>query len=1221
MIIYSTRILWVIYKFLTGEKRRLNIEKIIENVNQRCHGRSYDHDKRNSTEYGAVWNNGACSGRNCCTGGGQVLHSGFPHGTNEDGSYADGIITVSTNTVTYNGGQHGIQVGDGTVFTVAVAGNAKITLYNCKYGNSADATLTVTDANGNSVYSGTAYGAPSSDSTDDGSVSFDYTGDATTLTMVYSGSGYVHQIVAKNESAVAVVAEAGKTYTADFRKGLQDSYADGIFTVEGDVKYNGASHGIQVGNGTVFNVVVAGNAKITLYNCIYGNSKDATLTVTDAKGNAVYSGTAYGAPSTDSGDDGSVSFDYTGDATTLKIVYNGSGYVHQLVAENANAPVGEAVSFEFWLDSIASDVDGIMTIDPGEVKLDGIGDSKITLIGQGANKFTPTNTNYQNIQRAGKTVNAYRAGARYGNTFDAIPEQGKGSAFLFQPAADGVATMYVYCNSGKAFRVHEFDEKGKFVSYVQTENGPESYTVEVKAGHYYLFAPNGSDDLGFAGLEYLVNEPITVNASYSGIEIGNTKISLVDTMTGVEAAVLTGSNTTAKLAKGHTYELKSNDAAKKALVNGSATFKATEENVSITIEEVPDTVLTGKITSDDADFDLSAITALNFTSMADSNVVFTTTDIDPEGGYKVTLKPGEYNTSVVSAAGYETKDRVSVSTDESKNVNDVYVEPLGFTGASYGPNDMNALVDAADKYVTLSGFSKHTGGHGPSAGAGATISIDVPSAAAVKVMVSYQGDFTVTGKGETVSAKTESNGSTAEATYYAPGAETITVTINGTSYVKEISITPIAENVEFTSSINVPGDYATMKEAIAAVKSMTRPAGEEGRVTINLTADIQEQVLVDVPYITIDGGADKHEINWYYGQTGKYYSVDANGYYSETLFRDRYSKTNGSGSLWGGVVIVTGDYFKANNAVFRNTFNYEVTDKEIADGAEQLNALRTKDTDVQKYEYKERSNALYTNANYIEITNCKILSSQDTLGMNGERNYVAYFKDCVIGGNVDYICGGGAMVFDNCELRWKTYSDKNNEKIGYVCPPKSYPYIFRNCTVTSDDTEKTVMGKYGRTWGANSNVTFYATETNGLIDLNGWGEMNAGDLDSAVFYEYENTNKGEAFATTSRTKKDNSVLAIAAEEPSEELVKSYTTDVVVKDVLNSWIPDSYKFFGDVNKDGVIDSEDVKAIIKTVSTIEYTGEYDEDQADYDKNGEVNIVDAIKLTDTINSLTAK
>lgn len=1144
--------------------------------------------------------------------------TGYESGASLDGvSFANGAITLHGAFTARNANDHGVNVGNGAYITIDVTGPTQIDLGLCQYGNAGTYTL----------YNGeTAVGEPiGSTGKACGAVgTLVYDGEeAATLTVKYEGNGgYLHSIAVSDYVYDPGLSEAvaGATDTLTFDATKSGSIGK-LYSTNRTVRYMGSgsyhSYGSALKAGDTFEINVAGNATITFTGTSPNYSKaPQTFTVTSSA-DAGYSKSASTVGETEKG---SVSFDYVGAATTLKFtVDSGTTYLGGVTVENAAAPVGVAKTFEFWLDDVAKGEGTEVFVAPGEYTSEDWGDSKITLFAKTDENFKSINDNYKNITRAGKTCNAYRGGVRYNNTFSALPKQGDGSSLLFQPVADGMATVYVYCNPAKYFRIHDFDGDGKFLKYTDTETGPESYSISVKAGHQYLFAPCSSDDLGFAGLEYIVSEPITVTASYSstGLELGSAAITLIDTATGEEAGQFKAGTDSLILNKNHTYKLVSSDAAKKPLIDGKETFKATSENIEINIEEVADVTLTGKIVSDDADFDVSKITEIKFTSMNDSSVSYSTTNIDAEGNYTVTMKPGEFNTSVVSAEGYETKDRVSVSTDASANVNNIYIEPLGFTSASYGAADLEALVGVTtDKYVTLNNFSKHGGGHGPTAGNGATISIKLPAAAAVRVMVSYQGSFTITGKGETVSAATETNGSTAEATYTAPSAETVTVTINGTSYVKEINITPI-NDVAFTSSIDVPGDYATLKDAITAIKSMDRPAGEAGRVTINLKADLQEQVLVDVPYVTFDGGDDKHEINWYYGMAGKYYSVDSNGYFNRTLFMDKYSKKNGAEALWGGVVIVTGDYFKAKNVVFRNTFNYEVTDMEIEDGAEQSGALRTKDTKVQEYAYKERSNALYTNANYIEIVDCDILSSQDTLGVNGERNTVAYFKNCTIGGNVDYICGSGAMVFDECKLQWKTFSDKNNDKIGYICAPKSKPYVFRNCTVTKDDESKAVVGKYGRTWAGGSNATFYKTETNGMIDLVSWGEMNANDLNSATFYECENTNNGEAFNSTGRQKKDGSVSDVAAQDIPEALHASYTTDKIVADVLKAWIPDSYVFsnHGDVNGDGVVDNLDAKAIIQLVASI--SGTYDTVQADYDRNGEINLLDSIKLLDDLSA----
>ena len=197
-----------------------------------------------------------------------------------------------------------------------------------------------------------------------------------------------------------------------------------------------------------------------------------------------------------------------------------------------------------------------------------------------------------------------------------------------------------------------------------------------------------------------------------------------------------------------------------------------------------------------------------------------------------------------------------------------------------------------------------------------------------------------------------------------------------------------AEPAAFKSEINVPEDYATLNEASDAILNMQdRPEGEAGRVTINLNTDIFEQTVMAAPYVTLKG--NNHTISWYYGVGTNYYSVDpVTGLYNEVLARDKYSYAEGNGSLWGGVFIVRGNNFIAEDTTFKNTYNYEVTEAEKTDIAGSTLAVDrlAENADVTAYVYKERSNAFYIDADNIECYNCKILSSQDTLGRNGSTN-------------------------------------------------------------------------------------------------------------------------------------------------------------------------------------------------------------------------------------------
>ena len=400
------------------------------------------------------------------------------------------------------------------------------------------------------------------------------------------------------------------------------------------------------------------------------------------------------------------------------------------------------------------------------------------------------------------------------------------------------------------------------------------------------------------------------------------------------------------------------------------------------------------------------------------------------------------------------------------------------------------------------------------------------------------------------SVETTNGGVTYDRVSVRTGAENVNEVYVEAAGIKAMSAVP------FKSEINVPGDYDSLNAASDAILAMEdRPEGEAGRVTINLTDDLFEQVVMAAPYVTLKG--NEHSISWYYGVGTNYYSIEpGTGLYSERLARDKYSYAEGDGNLWGGVFIVRGNNFLAEDTTFKNTYNYELTEAEKTDIAGSILSVDrlAEGADVSAYSFKERSNAFYIEADNIECYHCKILSSQDTLGRNGSanNNYHAYFRKCVIGGNVDYICGEFAAVFDECELQWKTYSGdaKNNGKIGYIAAPKTSPYVFRNCTITTDGAEGSdaVSGLYGRTWGANANASFINTETNGYISETGWDQMSAGEFDSAIFNEYNNTSSGEEMYTA------------GCKNKTEEAVKNYidTDEInVTETVLGGWIPVHY----------------------------------------------------------------
>lgn len=837
--------------------------------------------------------------------------------------------------------------------------------------------------------------------------------------------------------------EAGKSYVLDFTKLYStktqlNGYTsdDGVFKVisEADKAYwHDGQHGAAVYNGDKIEVKVAGSAEIALTLCKYGSG--TAFKVTDASGKEV--GSTSGKSDADAG---SQSISYNGDATTLTITCEASGeaYLHSVMVNNF-AKSDKVESFTLMLDDIAKE-DVVAT---GDYKY---GDSTLTLVGQGETQYTvkPGKT----VTVDGKEYNSYTAGKRHAdsNNIPTIPGQGDGTLTIFTPAAKG--TMTVYFSSTSFLRIHDYNTAdGSKNGYTDTETSINSYTFAVIPGHTYVMSTTGkTNNMFYAGYKYIVDKEVSVPVKFENVNAklsDSLEISVVDANLGGNAIKLKdGAN--ADLLEGHEYKLSTNDGGVRAAVGDSDTFTATGEAIVVSLYDVPDVTVEGKITGTPE----GTVKELSLTNMVNGRAYKATVSGD---SYTCTLKPGEYNTSVVTTNGGVTHDRVSVKT-EGTTVNEVYVE--------------------------------------------------------------------------------------------LPAKE--------------------AEPVAFKSELNVPGDYATLNEASDAILRMQdRPEGEAGRVTINLKADIFEQTVMAAPYVTLKG--NNHTISWYYGVGTYYYSVDpVTGLYNEVLARDKYSYVEGNGSLWGGVFIVRGDNFIAEDTTFKNTYNYELTEAEMTDIAgTTLSVDRlAKDADVTAYVYKERSNAFYIEADNIECYNCKILSSQDTLGRNGSKNnnYHTYFNNCVIGGNVDYICGEFAAVFDNCELQWKTYKDdekdaaKNNAKLGYITAAKTSPYVFRNCKVTTDGVSTgAVSGYYGRTWGAGSNATFIGTQTNGYVLEDGWGEMSTGDGTSAIFKEYNNVSGENAFVTKGQFSK--------AENQSAEAVADYieSANVSAVNTVLGWIPAHYAY--------------------------------------------------------------
>ncbi len=328
-------------------------------------------------------------------------------------------------------------------------------------------------------------------------------------------------------------------------------------------------------------------------------------------------------------------------------------------------------------------------------------------------------------------------------------------------------------------------------------------------------------------------------------------------------------------------------------------------------------------------------------------------------------------------------------------------------------------------------------------------------------------------------------------------------------------------------------EFETIQSAVDYVARMEREEGQ--RVTLKLNdAMYREQIIISAPYITF--ATDRTEapvVTWYYGIGATYYSVNpSTGFYDKKYAVDKYEMTTVSKD-WGTTVelLATATDFKAENITFEASFNRYMTEEEIADGVG-LNPQADKNKDmrnnlnvnVQLNKNKERACAMFPRADRMEFYQCSFLSSQDTL-YTGDGSEHMYFKDCLIEGTTDFICGNGNIVFDDCTLSIYGYSDKVADG-GYITASKAggeHGYLFYNCKIQNTTYQGIKAGTkriyLGRPWGAGTKVLYYNCEaaTADLIHEAGWATMSNVTPAQANYSEYNlHTPDGKAVSTSKR---------------------------------------------------------------------------------------------------------
>lgn len=443
--------------------------------------------------------------------------------------------------------------------------------------------------------------------------------------------------------------------------------------------------------------------------------------------------------------------------------------------------------------------------------------------------------------------------------------------------------------------------------------------------------------------------------------------------------------------------------------------------------------------------------------------------------------------------------------------------------------------------------------------------------------------------------------------------------------------------VEYQAEVKVGKgqQFETITDAVKYIGRMTRTTE---RVTITLTdALYREQVMVDTPYVTISSEAGS-TITWYYGSGYTYYSADMNGYYSEARAVDKYEKGveigMGTGH-WGATVNVlpTATAFRSEGVIYESSFNRYMTTEEVADGVgkggdnSKVDRSKATDADIKLYKNKERACVIFIEADQSEFKDCQFLSSQDTM-FTGNNTEHTYFKNCVIEGTTDYICGDGSAVFDGCTLSMYGYGDKAASGSIIVASKalSQLGYLFNNCKVVKTSypgINKGITKTYfARPWRADSKVVFLNTEVEdaNTIAPAGFTSMSNVTPAKAKYYEY-NTHlaDGTKVSTSSRAAgvnkmTDEEASAVKLEDYFEGWTPAYykSGDVKPEPVAADYtaVDEAVKAAEALNKD---DYEDFSAVTKAIEAVDRTLT-SEDQAKVDAMAKA-------ITDAINGLVKK
>ncbi len=177
--------------------------------------------------------------------------------------------------------------------------------------------------------------------------------------------------------------------------------------------------------------------------------------------------------------------------------------------------------------------------------------------------------------------------------------------------------------------------------------------------------------------------------------------------------------------------------------------------------------------------------------------------------------------------------------------------------------------------------------------------------------------------------------------------------------------------------------------------------------------------------------------------------------------------------------------------------------------------------------------ACYVDADRAAFFDCKFSARQDTLclgplpanpppeGLNllhpvrmaadgdAEKPFRHCFRNCRIEGDVDFIFGSSAAVFEACRIQ---SLDRGEAVNGYIAAPSTLPgqafgFVFLDCLLEGGAGPRSVF--LGRPWRPTAKAAFVRCSLGGHIAESGWDNWGKAENEkTAEFVEYDNRGPG-----------------------------------------------------------------------------------------------------------------